>query len=84
MTSRRYRNGFVVVRDVLTTDQAKFPRHSCEREAKALKRDAHDFERHLSRALVPGMQLPPMLREMFDLVSEHRRWVCELVVTGGP
>ena len=31
-----YRDGFVVVRDVLTADQVKYLRRGCEREAKAL------------------------------------------------
>ena len=31
-----YRDGFVVVRDVLTPDQVKFLRRGCEREAEAL------------------------------------------------
>ena len=31
-----YRDGFVVVRDVLTADQVKYLRRGCEREARAL------------------------------------------------
>ena len=92
-----YRDGFVVVRDVLTADQVRFLRQGCEREAaEVVAMDPNrNGNRHRNRYSWGGASLTNSVlhreewvmlvpREMFDLLSEHGRRISESVVTDEP
>ena len=79
-----YRDGFVVVRDVLTADQVKFLRQGCEREAAEVVAMDPNPNAVFLAPWFHERQLPAMPRDMFDLLSEHGRRVCESVVTDEP